>query len=181
MFTSIRFNTAAIASLMFLAALAPAQGYTQSGGRQGGSAVQGAAGTDGAVGDNGLERCPTPMAAIAVVEPQDEIIYALRRYNLSSPVGLIRMMIQQSNCFIVVERGRGMQNVMQERQLAAAGESRQEGQRRQDEQGHAGQAPGGQARARTVIFVRHGRVGPRVEEVLKTGGSARASGDAYRT
>jgi hypothetical protein len=125
MFTSIRFNTAAIASLMFLAALAPAQGYMQSGGRQGGSAVQGAAGTDGAVGDNGLERCPTPMAAIAVVEPQDEIIYALRRYNLSSPVGLIRMMIQQSNCFIVVERGRGMQNVMQERQLAAAGESRQ--------------------------------------------------------
>ena len=29
------------------------------------------------------------------------------------------MMIQQSNCFIVVERGAGMQNMMQERQLAA--------------------------------------------------------------
>jgi curli biogenesis system outer membrane secretion channel CsgG len=28
------------------------------------------------------------------------------------------MMIQQSNCFIVVERGTGMQNVMQERQLS---------------------------------------------------------------
>ena len=65
------------------------------------------------------------MGALAVVEPQDEILYALRRYNLSSPVGLIRMMIQQSNCFIVVERGLGMQNLMQERDLAAAGEARQ--------------------------------------------------------
>ena len=47
------------------------------------------------------------------------------RYNLQSPVGLIRMMIQQSNCFIVVERGVGMRNMMQERQLASAGEMRQ--------------------------------------------------------
>ena len=59
------------------------------------------------------------MGAIAVVEPQNEILYALARYKLSSPVGLIRMMIQQSNCFIVVERGVGMQNMMQERALAA--------------------------------------------------------------
>jgi len=65
------------------------------------------------------------MGALAVVEPQDEIIYGLRRYNLQSPVGLIRMMIQQSNCFIVVERGLGMRNLMQERDLASAGESRQ--------------------------------------------------------
>jgi curli biogenesis system outer membrane secretion channel CsgG len=50
---------------------------------------------------------------------------SLSRYGLSSPTGLIRMMVQQSNCFIVVERGIGMQNVMQERQLAAAGEARQ--------------------------------------------------------
>jgi len=65
------------------------------------------------------------MGAMAVVEPQEQILYGLRRYNLSSPVGLIRMMIQQSNCFIVVERGLGMRNLMQERDLASAGESRQ--------------------------------------------------------
>jgi Curli production assembly/transport component CsgG len=35
------------------------------------------------------------------------------------------MMIQQSNCFIVVERGAGMQNMMQERQLAESGQARQ--------------------------------------------------------
>ena len=92
---------------------------------QGGSVVQGAAGTDGSSGDSGLEHCDKPMGAMAVVEPQSHILSALLRYNLQSPVGLIRMMIQQSNCFIVVERGAGMQNVMQERQLASAGETRQ--------------------------------------------------------
>jgi hypothetical protein len=66
------------------------------------------------------------MGAVAVVEPQAEILTYLRRYNLQSPVGLIRMMIQQSNCFIVVERGIGMRNAMQERQLAGSGELRQD-------------------------------------------------------
>ena len=65
------------------------------------------------------------MGAMAVVEPQSHILTALLRYNLQSPVGLIRMMIQQSNCFIVVERGAGMQNLMQERQLAESGQARQ--------------------------------------------------------
>jgi hypothetical protein len=108
-----------------IASLAAAQGITKPKQGKGGSVVQGAAGTEGGIGDNGLQHCDKPMGALAVVEPQDDIIYALRRYNLGSPVGLIRMMVQQSNCFIVVERGLGMQNLMQERQLAAAGEARQ--------------------------------------------------------
>ena len=92
---------------------------------QGGSEVQGAAGTQGAQGESSdLEKCDKPMGAVAVVEPQDYVMAALSRYNLQSPVSLIRMMIQQSNCFIVVERGVGMQNAMQERELAASGESR---------------------------------------------------------
>jgi len=99
-------------------------GLTQPKQGQGGSVVQGAAGTNGGVGDNGLEHCDKPMGAMAVVEPQSEVLTALLRYNLKSPVGLIRMMIQQSNCFIVVERGAGMRNMMQERQLASAGEMR---------------------------------------------------------
>jgi hypothetical protein len=36
------------------------------------------------------------------------------------------MMVQQSGCFDVVERGQAMQNIQQERSLAAAGEMRQE-------------------------------------------------------
>lgn len=62
------------------------------------------------------------MGAMAVVEPQSEYLTALARYRLQSPVSLIRMMIQQSNCFIVVERGAGMRNMMQERDLASGGQ-----------------------------------------------------------
>jgi hypothetical protein len=108
-----------------LAPPALAQGITQPKQGQGGSVVKGAAGTEGGVGDSGLEHCPKPMGAMAVVEPQSQVLTALMRYKLSSPVGLIRMMIQQSNCFIVVERGAGMQNLMQERALEAGGQMRQ--------------------------------------------------------
>ena len=86
--------------------------------------MQGAAGPGGSSGDKGLQHCDKPMGAMAVVEPQDYIIRSLAGYGLQSPVGLIRMMIQQSNCFIVVERGTAMQNMMQERALADSGQSR---------------------------------------------------------
>jgi hypothetical protein len=126
MFSTAKRAAIVTACLTLISTYAAAQdGLTQPKQGQGGSVVKGAAGTEGSVGDNGLEHCDKPMAAMAVVEPQNEILVALRRYNLSSPVGLIRMMIQQSNCFIVLERGVGMQNMMQERQLASAGQARE--------------------------------------------------------
>jgi len=100
-------------------------GVTSTKQGQGGSVVKGAAGTEGRTDGGNLEHCAAPMAAMAVVEPQDTVLVALSHYNLRSPVGLIRMMIQQSNCFIVVERGVGMSNMMQERALANGGELRQ--------------------------------------------------------
>jgi hypothetical protein len=122
---AIRLTALAVAGALVSSA-AFAQGITGNKQGQGGSVVQGSAGTNGSKGDSGLEHCDKPMGAVAVVEPQAEILTYLRRYNLQSPVGLIRMMIQQSNCFIVVERGVGMRNAMQERQLAGAGELRQD-------------------------------------------------------
>jgi hypothetical protein len=90
---------------------------------EGGSVVQGGAGPQGATNASAqLEKCDAPKGTIAVVEPQSHILAALGRYGLSSPVGVIRMVIQQSNCFQVVERGVGMQNMMQERALAAGGQ-----------------------------------------------------------
>ena len=65
------------------------------------------------------------MGALAVVEPQSHVLSMLSRYKLGSPTGLIRLMVQQSNCFLVVERGVGMQNMMQERALSKSGELRQ--------------------------------------------------------
>jgi len=94
---------------------------------EGGSAVQGSAGPSGAQNAaSDLERCDKAMATIAVVEPQAHILAQLARYKLASPSGLIRLMIQQSNCFLVVERGVGMQNLMQERALQKSGELRQD-------------------------------------------------------
>ncbi len=68
------------------------------------------------------EKCDAPKGTIAVSEPQSEVVAALLRSGLQSPSGLIRMIIANSNCFQVVERGQGFQNMMQERALASGGQ-----------------------------------------------------------
>lgn len=100
-------------------------GFSLGGDKQEAGQPSGAAGPDGATGEaSALEKCDKPYGTLAVVEPQDAVISHLQQFGLQSPTGLIRMMVQQSNCFVLVERGRGMQNLMQERQLAEAGELR---------------------------------------------------------
>jgi len=121
------FSACVLAVALGAAVGAHAQGITDMKKGEGGSAVQGSAGTGGAQGGaSDLERCEKPMGTVAVVEPQDVVIASLSRYQLGSPSGLIRLMVQQSNCFLVVERGAGMRNMMQERALGKSGELRQE-------------------------------------------------------
>ncbi|RZJ06439.1 MAG: peptidoglycan-binding protein [Rubrivivax sp.] len=72
-----------------------------------------------------VEKCPKKLGVLAVAEPQHGWNH-LSHYGLGSPAALLRMMVQQSGCFDVVERGQAMQNLQQERNLAAAGEMRQE-------------------------------------------------------
>lgn len=73
-----------------------------------------------------LEQCDESLGTLAVVEDQSAAWYhTLSQYKLGSTVPVLRMMIQQSNCFVVVERGRAMKNVMQERELSQSGEMRQ--------------------------------------------------------
>ena len=62
---------------------------------------------------------------LAVAEPNGGWGY-LSSYQLGSPAQLIRMMVQDSGCFDVVERGVAMQNIQQERALAEGGELRGE-------------------------------------------------------
>lgn len=69
-----------------------------------------------------VERCERPLGTIAVSENQGASQHQLQSYGLGSPVSLLRIMIQQSNCFTVVERGVAMQNMQEERALAASGE-----------------------------------------------------------
>ncbi len=111
------------AALLCWAGVASAQEV--GGGSKG--AVTGAAG--GATSDGGnstLERCDQALGTIGVVEDQSAPWYqTLMSYKLGSTVPVLRMMIQQSNCFVVVERGAAMQNMQMERQLQRSGEMRQ--------------------------------------------------------
>ncbi len=87
--------------------------------------VTGAAGTGGAQNEaKQLVKCDKPFGKIAVYEPQDAMQKAMSQFSLPSPTGLIRLMIQQSGCFVVVERGQAMQILKQERALAGDGTSR---------------------------------------------------------
>ncbi|MGE0816163.1 MAG: CsgG/HfaB family protein [Vicinamibacterales bacterium] len=73
-------------------------------------------------GEPEVARCELPYGTIAINEPHEQSMVWLRTYQLGSPSSLLRTFAQRSNCFVVVERGVGMQNIQQERQLQAAGE-----------------------------------------------------------
>ena len=116
----MRFIDSFLAAASMAAMAGPATAQTLG---RGGSLATGGAGPDGAQGaSEQLERCDSPKGTIAVVEPQNQVQANLQRYGLGSPTSVIRMMVQQSNCFQVVERGTGMRNMMQERALGASGE-----------------------------------------------------------
>jgi hypothetical protein len=102
------------------AGTAPTLGGSQSTvtGSAGGASAQGAS--------SQLEKCDESLGTLAVVEDQGAAWYGyLSQYKLGSTVPVLRMMVQQSNCFVVVERGRAMQNIMQERALDRTGETRE--------------------------------------------------------
>lgn len=74
-----------------------------------------------------LERCGEPLGTLAVNEDRTSNWYSwLGRYGIQSTVPVLRLLAQQSNCFVVVERGSGMTHMSRERQLASAGELRQD-------------------------------------------------------
>lgn len=95
----------------------------------GGSAtpVTGAAGGASTTGGNGkLEHCAETLGTVRIEEnvraPWYNHYYST--YRLGSTVPLLRLMIQQSNCFAVVERGRAMQGIQSERSQMRGDEGR---------------------------------------------------------
>ncbi|PIE64460.1 MAG: peptidoglycan-binding protein [Desulfobacterales bacterium] len=77
--------------------------------------------------NSALERCDSPLGTLAVVEDTSANWYHYLRsqWKLGPTTPVLKMLAQQSGCFIVVERGRAMDNVMQERKLQQSGELRQ--------------------------------------------------------
>ena len=73
-----------------------------------------------------LEKCSETLGTLAVVEDRNAGWYRqMQQYQVQSTVPLLRMLIQESNCFVVVERGAAMNVMQQERRLEQSGEMRQ--------------------------------------------------------
>lgn len=74
-----------------------------------------------------LEKCDKPLGTLAVVEDQNAAWYGqlTGQYKLGSTVPVLKLLVQQSNCFIVVDRGAAMQIMEGERNLRDSGELRQ--------------------------------------------------------
>ena len=66
-----------------------------------------------------IPRCARPLGVLAVVEPETQW---WRELNLGSPEAIIKVFVQQSGCFTIVNRGRSMQSRAMERALADSGE-----------------------------------------------------------
>lgn len=75
-----------------------------------------------------LPVCAKPLGTLALAEPENLQNRWWTNLGLSSPEALIRVYVQQSKCFRLVNRSnRGMAAMAQERDLAAAGETRRGG------------------------------------------------------
>ncbi len=88
--------------------------------------VSGAAG--GAATDNSnsaLEKCTASMGTLAMQEDTNATwFHQLQNQQLGTTLPVLRLMIQQSNCFVIVERGAAMNNMNTERNLQQSGEMR---------------------------------------------------------
>ena len=74
-----------------------------------------------------LEKCASPLGTVSLVENQTAGWYTILRdeYRLPPTANLLRLLVQQSNCFVVVERGAaGMRAMNRERELMQSGEMR---------------------------------------------------------
>ena len=93
-----------------------------------GNTITGSAAGGNAEGANSaIESCESPLGTMSVYEDRSLPwwhTYYGRYPKLGSTTPLIRLMIQQSNCFVVVERGKAMSAMNTERDLMQSGELR---------------------------------------------------------
>jgi len=68
-----------------------------------------------------IPTCDKRVGTLAVTEPQNAW---WQQYNLESPEALIKLYVSKSNCFTLVDRGKGLAAAQSERALASSGELR---------------------------------------------------------
>lgn len=69
-----------------------------------------------------IPRCTRNLGTVAIVEPDNQW---WRELSLGSPEAIMRVFVQQSGCFTLVNRGRSMQSRAMERAMADQGELQQ--------------------------------------------------------
>jgi hypothetical protein len=69
-----------------------------------------------------IPHCTHKLGTVAIVEPDNQW---WRELNLGSPEAVIKVFVQESGCFTIVNRGRSMQSRAMERALADNGELQQ--------------------------------------------------------
>lgn len=95
---------------------------------EGGAIVSGSAGPNGAHNAaHELQRCDAPVATLALVENPNGYTYSSSYHLPSTPLPLVRLLAQQSNCFRVVDRAAGLRGTIQEQELKDAGVLRKQG------------------------------------------------------
>ncbi|PKB14197.1 curli biogenesis system outer membrane secretion channel CsgG [Novosphingobium kunmingense] len=72
-----------------------------------------------AKGTREIPRCTRNLGTVAIVEPDNQW---WRELNLGSPEAILKIFVQQSGCFSLVNRGRSMQSRAMERAMADNGE-----------------------------------------------------------
>ena len=72
-----------------------------------------------AKGTQQIPHCAKRLGTVAIVEPDNQW---WREYNLGSPEAILKVFVQQSGCFGLVNRGRAMQSRAMERAMADSGE-----------------------------------------------------------
>ncbi|UPG93272.1 CsgG/HfaB family protein [Luteibacter aegosomatissinici] len=70
-----------------------------------------------------IPKCGKKLGSISVIEPEGGVHWWTQQ-QLPSPTRLIKVFVQKSGCFTLVDRGMGMNAAMRERELAAGGDLR---------------------------------------------------------
>lgn len=72
-----------------------------------------------------MERCNKPVGTASISEDNESAYFKhAERYGLTSAAQSLRLFAQQSNCFVIVERGNGLIATAAERELEDSGEMR---------------------------------------------------------
>lgn len=133
----------ALSAVTFIASAAPAEAQARRSGAQRAQDAQMAQ----------IPRCSRSLGTVALADGQSSV---WREMQLSPPQSLLRVVIQRSGCFTLVDRGTGMNVAQRERELASGGDLQR-----------GSNVGGGQVRAADYVMV-----GEVASQNANSGGSA---------